>query len=119
MDIRHRFAGVHTRLTDMVRHILGLPVICRWCSPWRFGFSTGAPVGIGTAVDMVGRRIPMMLISLGLQRFTRPDRLVPPLVTAVVMRAGGSRGGVGGRRLIGMSGLGLVEPCWRSRCRPQ
>ena len=45
----------HTRLTDMVRHILGLPVI------WSMVFAVALrllhlelPVGIGTAVDMVG-----------------------------------------------------------------
>jgi predicted permease len=101
----------HTRLTDMVRHILGLPVI------WSMVFAVALrllhlelPVGIGTAVDMVGdAAIPMMLISLGLQ-LVHSTRIVwsRPLVTAVVMR--GLVGPVVALvvgRLIGMSGLGL------------
>lgn len=103
----------HSRFIDMAWHIARLPVI--WAMVLAVALRAlhlELPVGLMTAVDMVGEAaIPMMLISLGIQLVDSPRfALSRALVTAVVMRVlVGPVVAFFVGRLLGLSGLPLAS----------
>ncbi len=103
----------HTRFVDMAWHIVRLPVI--WSMVLALVLRVlhlELPVGIATAVDMVGQAaIPMMLISLGIQLVDSPRfSFSRTLVTAVTMRVlVGPVVGFFVGRLLGLNGITLAS----------